>query len=242
MRATFIKNAKTGVTIMDWEVGSSGYAAVWATENTREAIWDAMQRRETYATTGPRMVVRFFGGWDFDAADAQTRSPPSRGTPRASRWAATCARPRPASRRPSSSPRCRDPIGANLDRIQIVKGWLDAKGDLQEKVYDVAWGGDRKPGADGKLPPVGNTVDVANATWTNTIGAPELIAVWKRSGLQCRGAGVLLRPGHRDPDAALDGLRREALRRDPAPGYPMTITERAYTSPIWYTPWTSRQS
>ena len=111
---------------------------------------------------------------------ARPRSRRASATPRACRWAATCARRRRARRRPSSSPRCKDPIGANLDRIQIVKGWLDAKGELQEKVYDVAWS--RRPQArreDGKLPPVGSTVDVANATWTNTIGAPELIAVWK---------------------------------------------------------------
>ena len=113
----------------------------------------------------------------------------------------------------------KDPIGANLDRIQIVKGWLDAKGELQEKVYDVAWGGDRKPGADGKLPSVGNTVDVANATWTNTIGAPELIAVWKDPDFDADAARVLLRPRHRDPHAALDRLRRQALRREAAAGH-----------------------
>ena len=166
-------------TIMDWEVCASGYAAVWATENTRESIWDAMQRKETYATTGTRMVVRFFGGWDFDEADADTACPRASATPRACRWAATCSEA-PAGKSPTFLVAAlKDPIGANLDRIQIIKGWLDAKGELHEKVYDVVWSGDRKPGADGKVPSVGNTVDVANATWTNTIGAPELIAVWK---------------------------------------------------------------
>ena len=110
----------------------------------------------------------------------------------------------------------KDPIGANLDRIQIVKGWLDAKGELNEKVYDVVWGGDRKPDADGKLPSVGNTVDVANATWTNTIGAPELITVWKDPDFDAKQSRLLLRARDRDSDAALDRLRREAFRRQAA--------------------------
>ena len=148
-------------------------------ENTREAIFDAMERRETYATTGTRMVVRFFGGWDFEAADATSRTPAdagyTRGVPMGGNLSAG---PK------GVSPRflvmaLRDPIGANLDRIQIVKGWLGKDGKLQEQVYDVAWSGDRVPGADGKLPPVGNTVDVTNASWTNTIGSSELITVWE---------------------------------------------------------------
>ncbi len=104
-------------------------------------------------------------------------------------------------------------MSGNLDRIQIVKGWVDAKGARQEKVYDVAWSDDRKPGADGKLPAVGNTVDVANATWTNTIGAPGAHHGVEGPELRSRAARRLLRPRHRDPDAALDGLRREVLRR-----------------------------
>ena len=132
-------NPKINVTIKDWEVSSSGYAAVWATENTREAIFDAMQRRETYATTGPRMLVRFFGGWDFEPADANNRMPAAigyaKGVPDGRRPEHA---PRRARRRRSSSPRSRTPIGANLDRIQIVKGWVDKDGKTQERVYDVA--------------------------------------------------------------------------------------------------------
>ena len=164
---------------MGWEQTASGYAAVWATENTREALFDAMERRETYATTGPRMIVRFFGGWDFEAKDAQTRSPAivgyTKGVPMGGDL-----RIAPAGKAPTFLVAAlKDPIGANLDRIQIIKGWLSEGRQVHEKIYDVVWAADRKPGADGKLPPVGNTVDVANATWTNTIGAPELIAVWK---------------------------------------------------------------
>jgi hypothetical protein len=138
-----------------------------------------MKRKETYATTGPRMVVRFFGGFDFEAADANNRMPArvgyTKGVPMGGDLTDA-----PKGKAPTFLVAAlKDPIGANLDRYQVVKGWLDAKGETHEKVYDVAWSGNRKPGADGKLPSVGNTVDVPNATWSNTIGAPELIAVWK---------------------------------------------------------------
>ena len=197
---------------MDWEVGASGYAAVWATENTREAIWDAMQRKETYATTGSRMVVRFFGGWDFEPPMPRTAIPArigyAKGVPMGGDLTTA-----PEGKAPTFLVAAlKDPIGANLDRFQIVKGWLDDKGETQEQVYDVVWGGDRKPGADGKLPSVGSTVDVANATWTNTIGAPELIAVWKDPDFDPKQQRLLLRPRDRDPDAALDRLRRQAFR------------------------------
>ena len=245
MHATFVKDAKTGITIMDWEVLASGYAAVWATENTREALWDAMQRRETYATTGTRMVVRFFGGWDFGAADAGTRNPAAVGyakgvpmggdlppAPQASPAAAGTAKAGPTFLVAA----LRDPIGANLDRIQIVKGWLDAKGELHEKVYDVAWGGSRKPGPDGKLPPVGNTVDEANATWTNTIGAPELIAVWKDPAFDAAERAFYYVRVLEIPTPRWTAYDAKRFGVKPLPGTRMTVIERAYTSPIWYTP------
>ncbi|MGZ9271670.1 MAG: DUF3604 domain-containing protein, partial [Candidatus Binatia bacterium] len=175
----FIKNAASGVTILGWETQAAGYAAVWAQENTRESIFDAMQRRETYATTGPRMVVRFFGGFDFDAKDAQNRLPAKIGYTKGVPMGGDLT-DAPKGKAPTFLVAAlKDPIGANLDRYQIIKGWLDAKGQLHEKIYDVAWSGGRKPDAKiGKLPSVGTTVDVENATWSNTIGAPELIAVW----------------------------------------------------------------
>ncbi len=230
----FVKTDKA--VIMGWEQTSSGYAAVWARENTRESLFDAMQRRETYATTGPRMVVRFFGGWDFDPKDAQTRNPGAtgygKGVPMGGDLSAA-----PAGKAPTFMVAAlKDPIGANLDRYQIVKGWLDAKGEVHEKVYDVAWSGGRKPGADGKVPSVGNTVDVPNATYTNSIGASELIAVWKDPDFEPTQRAFyygrvieIPTPRWTAYDAKFFGI---TLPKE----VPMTTTERAYTSPIWYTP------
>jgi hypothetical protein len=220
-----------------WSMVASGYQGVWATENTREALFDAMMRKETYGTTGPRMLVRFFGGWDFVATDAQSRLPANagymKGVPMGGDLTAA-----PDGKAPSFLVAAqRDPMSGNLDRIQIVKGWLDSDGKRQEKVYDVAWSGDRKPGTDGKLPPVGNTVDVATATWTNTIGDPELIAVWKDPDFDPAVPAfyyvrVLEIPTPRWTayEAARFGVKM------PSSDVPMTTQERAYTSPIWYTP------
>jgi hypothetical protein len=221
---------------MGWEMVSSGYAAVWASENTRESIWDAMMRKETYATTGPRMIVRFFGGFDFDTKDAETRSPAvagySKGVPMGGDL-----RDAPPGKAPAFLVAAlKDPIGANLDRFQIVKGWLTKDGTLDEKVYDVAWSGDRKPGADGKVPSVGNTVDVANATWTNTIGAPELIAVWKDPDFDSAQRAFYYGRIIEIPTPRWTAYDAKYFSVRMPPEVPMTTTERAYTSPIWYTP------
>ena len=130
----------------------------------------------------------------------------------------------------------KDPLGGNLDRIQIVKGWMDAKGELQEKVYDVVWSGDRKPGTDGKLPSVGNTVDVANAIWTNTIGAPELIAVWSDPNFSAAERAFYYVRVLEIPTPRWTAYDAKRFGSKPLPGTQMTVTERAYTSPIWYTP------
>ena len=220
MTKAFFKNPKTGVTVMDWEVSASGFAAVWATENTREAIFDAMQRRETYATTGPRMVVRFFGGWDFEPADANNRMPAAIGYAKGVPMGGDLSNA-PKGKSPTFiAAALKDPIGANLDRIQIIKGWVDKNGKPQERIYDVAVSGGRKIEADGRCKtPVGSTVDVENATWTNTIGAPELIAVWKDPDFDPAQRAFYYVRVHRDPDAALDRLRREALRHEAPPGH-----------------------
>jgi hypothetical protein len=236
MTATFVDNKQTGVKVMDWEVGASGYAAVWAEENTRESIWDAMQRKETYATTGPRMAVRFFGGWDFVAADAEERLPAyvgyTKGVPMGGDLGAA-----PAGKAPTFLVAAlKDPIGANLDRYQIVKGWMEADGTLQEEVYDVVWSGDRQPGADGKLPPVGDTVDVANASWTNTIGAPELIAVWTDPDFDPSEPAFYYGRVIEIPTPRWTAYDAKFFGTTPLDGTRMKVQDRAYTSPIWYDP------
>ncbi len=235
----FIKNVKSGVMVMGWETQAAGYAAVWAQENTRESIFDAMQRRETYATTGPRMAVRFFGGWDFEKADAETRSPAVTGYTKGVPMGGDLT-DAPAGKVPTFLVAAlRDPIGANLDRYQIVKGWLDAKGELHEKVYDVVWGGDRKADANGKLPSVGSTVDVANATWSNTIGAPELIAVWKDPDFDAKQRAFYYGRVIEIPTPRWTAYDAKRFGIKMPKEVPMTTTERAYTSPIWFTPSTN---
>ena len=232
----FMKNPKLGLKIMGWETTASGYAGVWATENTREALWDAMERKETYATTGPRMIVRFFGGWEFVAADANTRSPATVGYEKGVPMGGDLQQLVPGKSPTFLVAALKDPIGANLDRIQIIKGWVDTKGETHEKVYDVAWSGERKPDAKGKLPSVGDTVDVPNATYSNTIGSTELIKVWKDPEFDASQrafyyARVLEIPTPRWTayDAKYFGIKMP-------PEVTMKLQERAYTSPIWYTP------
>lgn len=222
--------------IMGWETTASGYAAVWATENTREAIFDAMERRETYATTGPRMLVRMFGGYDFTVEDANARNPAvvgyARGVPMGGDLGAA-----PEGKSPTFLVAAlKDPIGANLDRYQIVKGWLDAEGAVHEQVYDVAWSDDRVPGADGKLPPVGDTVDVANAMWTNTIGAPELSAVWTDPDFDPAQRAFYYGRVLEIPTPRWTAYDAKYFGVTMPPEVPMKMQERAYTSPIWYSP------
>jgi hypothetical protein len=237
LSSAFIDNPQTGVKIMDWEVSAAGYAAVWATENRRASLWDAMQRKETYATTGSRLLVRFFGGWDFEAKDTTNRMPASigytKGVPMGGDLSAA-----PAGKSPTFLVAAlKDPIGANLDRYQIVKGWLDKNGTLHEKVYDVAWSGERKPDATtGKVPPVGSTVDVASATWTNTIGAPELIAVWQDPDFDPLQRAFYYGRVIEIPTPRWTAYDTKRFGVKPLDGTTMTIQERAYTSPIWYTP------
>ena len=223
------------LTIMGWQQAASGYAGVWATENTREAIFDAMRRKEVYATTGPRMTVRFFGGWSFTGEDIQNRVPAYTGYEKGVPMGGELGKA--AAKAPSFMvAAAKDPFSGNLDRIQIVKGWLDEQGETHEKVHDVAWSDGRKPGSDGKLPPVGNTVNVDKATWVNSIGEPELIAVWQdpdfdKSESAFYYARVIEIPTPRWTayEAKRFGVEMDAV-------VPMTTQERAYTSPIWYTP------
>jgi hypothetical protein len=219
-----------------YQLVASGYAGVWAKENTREAIWDAMQRKEVFGTTGPRITVRFFGGWDYTAEDLNSRAPAFRGYEKGVPMGGDLS-----ARGNGGAPTfmvyaLRDPIGANLDRIQIIKGWLDVKGNTHEKVYDVAWSPGREPDTNGVLPPVGNTVDIAAANWLNTIGASELATVWTDPDFDSDQnafyyARVLEIPTPRW--IVYDAFR---FGTEIPEGAETTHQERAYTSPIWYTP------
>ena len=218
-----------------WDMGAAGYAGVWATENTREALVAAFKRREVYASTGPRIRVRFFGGYGFEKADATSAEAAAvgyrKGVPMGGDLEAGEGAPS------FLVAAMKDPVEGNLDRVQIIKGWLDGDGKTHERVYEVAWSGDRKPGADGKLPPVGNTVDLQTGRYTNDIGAEILTAVWEDPDFDAAQpafyyARVLQipTPRHSLLDAIALGVDIEET------GRPATIQERAYTSPIWYTP------
>jgi hypothetical protein len=216
---------------------ASGYQGVWATENTRKAIFDAMERKETYATTGPRIPVRFFGGWEFTDNDLRSRAPAfigyKKGVPMGSDLAKA-----PSGKAPTFMIYAlRDPMGANLDRVQIIKGWLDKDGKTHEKIYDVVVSGGRAIGADGRCKtPVGNTVDIEAANWTNTIGASELAAVWTDPdfdpGLKAFYYGRILEI----PTPRWVLYDKVRLGAEVPKEVKLTHQERAYTSPIWYGP------
>ena len=228
-KSTWSKNA--------WTMNAAGYAAIWSQENTRESLFAAMKRKEVYASTGPRITVRFFGGWDYQPDDAfkpdLARIGYEKGVPMGGDLAAA-----PDNKAPNFLIRAvKDPDGANLDRVQVIKGWHDANGELHEKIYNVALSDKRKPNWRGKVKPVGTTVDVADASYTNTIGDPELAVVWtdpdfNQNELAFYYLRVLEIPTPRWPayDAKYFGLK------DLPDDIPMITQERAYTSPIWFTP------
>ncbi|MEE4193300.1 MAG: DUF3604 domain-containing protein [Halieaceae bacterium] len=217
-----------------WAMSASGLAAVWAEENTREGIMAAMKRREVYATTGPRIRLQFYGAADFgelDLASADLYAQATRvGTPMGGELTGG-----------DSAPEFiiladRDPVGANLDRIQVVKGWLDAGGQPQERIYNVSWSGERELDAAGKLPAVGNTVDMANGEVRNSIGAPQLSARWSDPDYVAGQPAFYYVRVLQIPTARHSYLDALALGREQAQDHPNTIQERAYSSPIWLKP------
>jgi hypothetical protein len=225
------------ITIRHVKALASGLAAVWATENTRAGLFDAMQRKEVYATTGTRVTVRVFAGWDFTEADVQrpdlAKAGYARGVPIGGDLRAA-----PQGKAPSFVIRAlRDPDGANLDRVQIIKGWLDASGGLHERIYDAAVTDGRAINDSGRCTtPVGNTVDIATATYTNSIGEALMMAHWRDPDFDPKlRAFYYVRvleiptPNWTTYDAAFFGI-------DLPEGVPPTQQERAYTSAIWYTP------
>ena len=223
--------------LFSWQQVASGLAAVWAHENTRESIFDAMDRKEVYGTTGPRIAVRFFGGWDFMEEDAMNRLPAEIGYSKGvSMGGDLLEAPEGKSAPTFLVAALKDSYSGNLDRIQIIKGWLDGSGETHEKVYDVVWSGDRVPGTDGKLPPVGNTVNIEKATYTNDIGDSQLSAVWTDPDFDPKQPAayyvrVLEIPTPRW--VVYDKVRLGAKLPKEAE---LVAQERAYTSPIWYTP------
>ncbi|MVZ98368.1 DUF3604 domain-containing protein [Sphingorhabdus sp. IMCC26285] len=234
-RASEAQNLGTREGRFGWHYLAGGYAAVWATANSRAAIFDAMMRKEIYATTGPRMTVRFFGGWDFkpeDFAGNWVTAGYNRGVPMG-------ADLKPGQGAPSFLiSALKDPMGANLDRVQMVKGWVDETGQMREKIFDVVWGdSDSRPrNANGKVPAVGDTVDIARASYTNSIGDPELQTVWRDPEFNAKQKAfyylrVLEIPTPRW--VLFDAIRYGAKL---LPGTELKSQERAYTSPIWYNP------
>ncbi|MCB1689056.1 MAG: DUF3604 domain-containing protein [Halioglobus sp.] len=213
--------------------GAAGLAAVWAQENTRESIYDALLRKETYATSGPRISLRFFGSFDYSAdmmesvellEQAYARGVPMGGT-------------LPAAGKAPSAPTfalwaAKDPEGANLDRLQVIKGWVDADGASHEKVFDVALSDGRKPGANGKVPPVGNTVDVAKATYTNNIGATQLSAFWQDPAFDPAQEAFYYARAIEIPTPRWSTY--DAMRLGVEAPEPTTLQERAISSAIWY--------
>ena len=219
-----------------WSMSASGYAGVWATDNTREALFDAMMRKEVYASTGPRILVRFWGGWEFEGKDAKSRLPAEIGYSKGVPMGGDLYKA-PKGKTPTFLVAAmKDPYSGNLDRIQIVKGWLDAKGKTHEKVYDVAVSDGREIGKDGRCnKKVGNTVDVKNATWTNTIGDPELITVWKDPEFDPKLKAFYYARVIEIPTPRWTAYDAKRFGLKVGKEVPMTIQERAYTSPIWYT-------
>ena len=223
--------------MMSWGQVASGLGGVWAKENKREAIFDAMKRKEVYGTTGSRIRVRFFGGWDYTKTDIMSREPAFSGYQKGVPMGGDLTMA-PKGKAPTFMVYAlRDVIGGNLDRIQIIKGWLDKDGKTHERIYDVAVSDGRRIGKDGRCEtPVGNTVDAKTASFTNTIGASELATVWtdpdfdpNQKALYYARVIEIPTPRWTTIDAFRFGI--------PIPeGAPVSTQERAYTSPIWYTP------
>jgi len=221
----------------NWRLVASGYAAIWAEENTREALFDAMKRREVYATTGSRIQVRFFGGFDYGEDDIHKPDYVTLGYQKGVPMGGDLTRDAKAGAPTFLIAAAKDPLGANLDRIQVVKGWLVSDGTVEERVYDVAWSGSRKVSPDtGKLPAVGSTVDEKSASYLNTIGATSLATYWQDPDFDASQRAFyyvrvleIPKPRWTTLDAAYFGL---TLPDE----VPREIQDRAYTSPIWYTP------
>jgi len=232
-----IQGAVPELSVMVRDVGASGLAAVWARENTREAIWDAMARKEVYATTGTRLKVRVFAGWDFEADEVQrpdfARTGYARGVPMGGDLSSA-----PDGKAPAFMIRAlRDADGANLDRMQIIKGWLDSRGEVHERIYDVVVSDGRSIGDDGRArEPVGSTIDLPNASYTNTIGDPVMAGHWVDPDFDPSLRAFYYVRVIEIPTPRWTAYDAKFFDTDMPEGTKMTVQDRAYTSPIWYTP------
>jgi hypothetical protein len=235
-RAAEAQNLGTRVGRFGWNYLAGGYAAVWAKANTRAAIFDAIQRREVYGTTGPRMQVRLFGGWDFTAADLAgdwVKAGYARGVPMGGDL-------KPAGK--TGAPTfivsvLKDPMGANLDRVQMIKGWIDKAGQTHEKIFEVSWSEPaRRSLKNGRLTPVGDTVDVARASYSNSIGAVALSTVWSDPEFDSHAKAFYYVRALEIPTPTWPAFDAVRFKTKLAANIPGKAQERAYTSPIWFTP------
>jgi hypothetical protein len=229
--------SKIGTT-QGWQEVASGLTGIWATANTRAALWDAMMRRETYATTGTRMTIRVFGGWNFEPGDEDRSDFVQVGYEKGVPMGGELHREEEGRSPTFIVAAMRDPMGANLDRAQMVKGWRDRAGDLHEKVYDIVWSDaeTRKQDVRGKVPPVGNTVNVAEATWTNSIGDAQLATVWQDPDFSSTEQAFYYVRVLEIPTPRWTAYDAKQFSVTMGKEVPMTTQERAYTSPIWYVP------
>lgn len=217
-----------------WAMSASGLAGVWASENSREAILAALRRREVYATTGPRIAVQFYGGYDFNEEDLAAADLYSQATSKGVPMGSELVRSNKAPTFLVAA--AMDPVGAHLDRIQIIKGWVDTHGEQHEKVYNVAWSDNRTLLTNGKLPSVGNSVNLQTGKVNNTIGASHLSAVWRDPQFDSNQSAFYYARVLQIPTARHSLLDALALGMEHATDQPDTIAERAYTSAIWYSP------
>jgi hypothetical protein len=230
-------NGDGSLNVYHWESTASGLAGVWAQENTRESLWDAMARREVYATTGTRMLVRVFAGWDFEAGEVHRPDFAAQGYARGVPMGGDLTMADEGKAPRFMVRALRDPDGANLDRIQIIKGWLDEDGQSRERVYDVAVSDGRVIGSDGRCrTPVGDTVDVSNASFTNSIGDAMLGAYWEDPDFDPEQSAFYYVRVLEIPTPSWLVYDRNVYGMEIPEGAVLKQQERAYTSPIWYTP------
>ncbi len=232
----FLRDRQKKPVLYTWQLGASGRIGVWARENTREEIFEAMRRKEVYATSGSSIRVRVFGGWDFQADDIErpdfARTGYARGVPMGGDLKKAPKRKAPTFMIHA----LRDPDNANLDRVQVIKGWLDKNGKTHERIYDVACSDNRSIKKRRCNKPVGSTVNVANASYTNTIGDPLLTAYWKDPDFDPKQRAFYYVRVIEIPKPRWTAYDAKFFKVKMPKEVPMTVQDRAYTSPIWYTP------